>query len=980
MNGVLAFLRETAWVAYAIYFKPTALEAHLRARLRDVTPRENLTRLSNIVDKLDQPAARRYLAQLALLCALAAAPLGWLAPRAAEPPGLGALGLTYLLLVLGGLVLGPLTVLVLTGLLGNLPQPAAWLSLLQSQPVSAALRALIWPGLPVGLVIGLPAGLLGGWVRRYLIRRGWPQVVAGVVTLFVTFFVTFFVAVFVAAVMVVVGADAVADVVVVVVAFLAAFFVADVRGAGVVAVVVVVVAFVVAGVVAFAVAGDVVGVVVDVVAGDVTFFVAGDVAGDVADVGAFFLAFFLAFFMAFGVALDVGFGVAFGVARGVAAALRRCLFPSAAGALAAIVASASAGPLAASWAALVVALVLNTVPPDIPWLACVALGLGLVAGSRRTGTSIFDLSWPGLGARLFIPLSGETSLTLLPQPAAAGVWLAAWAIGFTRLPFYLWHSAALWFAQRRLAAGGAPRFAPWRWDELIRFPLPGLADYLTRFSQQQHGPGLQLIEEAAASWRQAGPAQRALLQLTAAELAQYDSEVAIARADDKLNWLPPALPESAQATLARFRAVSRHIDGKLKLSDAEGQLAQLARATAELDDLIKGLTFVPRRERELFLPVAQAWRETLRRASTSLPNPYIAGDPVSGDYPGLFVGRDDLVRELEIHLKNRSRRPTLVLYGQRRMGKTSLLYQLPRCFGPDVVPARVDCQAGEMQESNGAFLFNLARAIHREAAAQRQLELPPLPEGAGELSFTAFSLWLEAVEAQLSGRILLLCLDEYETIGEAIRLGRLDERILGLLRNLIQHHPAVTLLLAGSHHPAELDRLWSSYLISAAVLPISYLPADEVRRLVTQPIPGFPLRYTPEAVEHIIALTRCQPLLVQLLCQQVVILLNRRGERQADVADIKTAVPGALESGGTLYFTYLRQYEAAEAGDGLLRELAQRGPGVGASVAALTGGDPAREQALATLLRRDVLEEVDGMVRFEVELVRRWWLLPTSRL
>ena len=972
MNGVLAFLRETAWVAYAIYFKPGALQAHLRARLRDVTPRENLRELSNIVDKLDQPAARRYLAQLALLCALAVAPLGWLAPRAAEPPGLGALGLTYLLLVLGGLVLGPLTVLVLTGLLGNLPQPAAWLSLLQSQPVSAALRALIWPGLPVGLVIGLPAGLLGGWVRRYLIRRGWPQVVAGVVT----FFVTFFVAVFVAAVMVVVGADAVAVVVVVVVVFLAAVFVADVRGAGVVAVVVVVVAFVVAGDVAFVVAGDVVGVVVDVVAG----VVVDVVAGDVADVGAFFLAFFLAFFVAFDVALDVGFSVAFGVAGGVAAALRRRLFPSAAGALAAIVASASAGPLAASWAALAVALVLNTVPPDIPWLACGALGLGLAVGSRRTRTSNFDLIWLGLGARLFIPLSGETSLTLLPQPAAAGVWLAAWAIGFTRLPFYLWHSAALWFANRRLAAGDAPRFAPWRWDELICFPLPGLADYLTRFTQQQHGPGLQLIEEAAASWRQAGPAQRALLQLTAAELAHSDSEAAIARADSELNWLPPALPQSAQATLARFRAVSRHIDGKLKLSDAEAQLAQLARATAELDDLIKGLTFVPRRERELFLPVAHAWRETLRRASTSLPNPYIAGDPVSGDYPGLFVGRDDLVRELEIQLKNRSRRPTLVLYGQRRMGKTSLLYQLPRRFGPDVVPARVDCQAGEMQESNGAFLFNLARAIRREAAAQRQLELPPLPEGAGELSFTAFSLWLEAVEAQLSGRILLLCLDEYEIIGEAIRLGRLDERILGLLRNLIQHHPAITLLLAGSHHPAELDRLWSSYLISAAVLPISYLPADEVRRLVTQPIPGFPLRYTPEAVEHIIALTRCQPLLVQLLCQQVVILLNRRGERQADVADIKAAVPGALESGGTLYFTYLRQYEAAEAGDGLLRELAQRGPGGGASVAALTGGDPAREQALATLLRRDVLEEMDGMVRFEVELVRRWWLLPTSRL
>ncbi len=61
------------------------------------------------------------------------------------------------------------------------------------------------------------------------------------------------------------------------------------------------------------------------------------------------------------------------------------------------------------------------------------------------------------------------------------------------------------------------------------------------------------------------------------------------------------------------------------------------------------------------------------------------------------------------------------------------------------MPVRVDCQAAEMQESNAAFLFNLARAIQRQAQEFRQIELPPPPLLA-EMTATAFSQWLEVVE------------------------------------------------------------------------------------------------------------------------------------------------------------------------------------------------------------------------------------------
>jgi hypothetical protein len=57
----------------------------------------------------------------------------------------------------------------------------------------------------------------------------------------------------------------------------------------------------------------------------------------------------------------------------------------------------------------------------------------------------------------------------------------------------------------------------------------------------------------------------------------------------------------------------------------------------------------------------------------------------------------------------------------------------------------------------------------------------------------------------------------------------------------------------------------------------------------------------------------------------------------------------------------------------MLVELARRGPGAAMGEETLTRGEPARQEALRRLLARDLVERVDGGIRFEVELTRRWW-------
>ena len=63
-----------------------------------------------------------------------------------------------------------------------------------------------------------------------------------------------------------------------------------------------------------------------------------------------------------------------------------------------------------------------------------------------------------------------------------------------------------------------------------------------------------------------------------------------------------------------------------------------------------------------------------------LQNPYIAGNPIKSE-PG-FYGREDVFREVQ-RLLNNSNENALVLYGQRRIGKTSILLQLQRRLQED---------------------------------------------------------------------------------------------------------------------------------------------------------------------------------------------------------------------------------------------------------------------------------------------------------
>ncbi len=522
------------------------------------------------------------------------------------------------------------------------------------------------------------------------------------------------------------------------------------------------------------------------------------------------------------------------------------------------------------------------------------------------------------------------------------------------------------------------------WDEHQRLRLHGLDDHLVLLLEYAPAAGQAACQYLLAG-RQRWAIPRAQIEAEIREIERCRTleDLATARHRDA----PHFQHNPAASTLLRsFGRIGQDCAAALEQASSYNQRLLLSASEERLEGLVRELAYSDGHIATRFQPIALRWREIIAERRHMLTgrveqqqlidSPYVIGVPLTAKQ-AMFVGRADISARIEALVLDRQC-PPLLLYGQRRMGKTSLLNNLVRLLPDAIVPMFVDLQGPAVQASDHAgFLAALARAMTATARRGRTVELPALNRHDLQTDpFPSFDEWLDAVEAALGERTVLLTLDEFEALAGAMEAGRFDEAaVLGLLRHTIQHRPRFKLMLAGSHTLDEIQR-WSSYLINVQPLQIGYLSREETRQLVEHPLPNFPLAYEPAASERVYSLTNGHPALVQLLCAEIVATKNAQpatSRRLATLADVDGAVPDALER-GSFFFADLQRNQLAQSSVALLRAAAERGEN-----ALFIPADPSGcAAAIDQLLRRDVLVRAGDPsspgYRFQVELIRRWFL------
>ncbi|MEQ8462466.1 AAA family ATPase [Coleofasciculus sp. E1-EBD-02] len=676
--------------------------------------------------------------------------------------------------------------------------------------------------------------------------------------------------------------------------------------------------------------------------------VALDVTASVVFCVVFSLAFSLAFGVVFGVAAGVAFGVALNVMVNVAVSVE-----SVAGSLEGVTFGVAFGVVFG-----VAAGVVENVAADVA-VKVVTVVFG-VAVSVAAGVAL----GMGVSINLWLPI--------------------------VTYPFViLWNELLYRLDQQRPDTKSCVlRYHSAFWDEWQRLPLSGLDKHLVLVMENNPAEGQAALNYLNTS-RHRWAAQAAQIELDARKLERRTNLGAIRKA--YYSFASGNLEGSANAILDKFHSISADVDAALNQNSVYNQRIALENVTKALDLLVQELTKSSNQYAPRFRPIAIRWQQIVVEyvqiliAATELhqeiDDPYIFGVPLN-EQVQLFMGRTSIGLRIEKLILDR-RRPPLLLYGQRRMGKTSLLNNLGRLLPNSIIPMFVDLQGAPTSASDHAgFLYNLTKGMTNSAKRQAGLTLPPLTrEALTDDPFTTFDEWLDDVEQTLDNNTALLALDEFEVLDKALTDGRFSETdVLGMLRHLIQHRPRFKVLLAGSHTIEEFQR-WASYLINVQVVPISYLNEPEARQLIERPIPDFTLRYEPDAVERVLSLTRCHPCLVQLLCSEIVALKNEQEvsiRRLATVVDVEAAIPEALSS-GSFFFADIERNQVDELGLAILRFLAAQGEGVSIGKAALSRKFPDRlNPTLTLLLQRELIEDSGGGYCFQVELIRRWFARDTG--
>ncbi|MCL4299110.1 MAG: ATP-binding protein [Anaerolineae bacterium] len=523
------------------------------------------------------------------------------------------------------------------------------------------------------------------------------------------------------------------------------------------------------------------------------------------------------------------------------------------------------------------------------------------------------------------------------------------------------------------------------WDEHQPLRLLGLEKHLLRLLERSPAEGQAASDFLFAS-RQRWAAQTAQIELEARWLESCTEVAAIGSVYRSLS--AGELVGPASALLRSFSRMSQDVLAALSQESSYNQRLALSAVEDRLDTLLRELTRSSEPYALRFRPIATQWRQVVAdhvqelievvKTRQEINNPYVIGVPLT-DQQEIFVGRTDISAHIEQLLLDR-RQPPILLYGQRRIGKTSLLNNLGRLLPSTIIPLFVDLQGPATQATDyTGFFYNLARGMISSARWQRNLVLPPLNrESLVGDPVTRFDEWLDEVEAEIGQNTVLLALDEFEALEEPLADGRFSEGvILGMFRHLIQHRPRFKVLLTGSHALDEFRR-WASYLINVQVVHISYLSETEARQLIERPIQNFVLRYEAEASQRVLVLTRGHPALIQLLCYEIVAFKNEQDplvRRQVCLADVETALLRALKR-GYFFFADIEGNQIDPAALALLRFLAAQGEGAIVSretLAHQVQSSSDLDQPLALLQRRELIEAVNKGYRFQVEMIRCWF-------
>ena len=272
-------------------------------------------------------------------------------------------------------------------------------------------------------------------------------------------------------------------------------------------------------------------------------------------------------------------------------------------------------------------------------------------------------------------------------------------------------------------------------------------------------------------------------------------------------------------------------------------------------------------------------------------NPYIAGSPIRSR--DMFYGRDALLQNIEASLANNS----LMLYGERRIGKTSLLFRLMddlRRLQDDkfkFFPVYIDLEGTLEQEFYHQLMEGVLDVLQQELAdfpAEKKLQFYLLPD---DISYSDRHMRrdLRQIVSYLKGRCsqiprIILLLDEADVLSTYSSLTQ--QQLRRILQDVFVRNLGV--VIAGVHISTAWDRVespWYNMFVQIVAPPFNRYESELLMR---EPVYGF-YEWDEDAIRFVWEHSQGRPHRIQQIAREAVNIMLDDHRRRISVQDVNRA-------------------------------------------------------------------------------------------
>lgn len=306
------------------------------------------------------------------------------------------------------------------------------------------------------------------------------------------------------------------------------------------------------------------------------------------------------------------------------------------------------------------------------------------------------------------------------------------------------------------------------------------------------------------------------------------------------------------------------------------------------------------------IPFTLTQQLSLHLANDDLPedNPYAdfsAGNPVTKE--DMFFGRADLISNLSKSLIVEGVNKQVLIYGQRRSGKTSILNKLKTVLeSQNAFCILFSFESLTISDSGSADLFaailnEIATALYKAGwttadykyAARNHLDLIfDDYDGCPEIMIASrFINDLEELNGAFKAkegwgnRKMILMIDEFTSLYSQINEGNLPKTIMQVWKSVFENRNVncSVVLIGQDNTPKFKSEPWASNPFAAIEdQRISYLPEDDAMKMVVWPIrdKNQKSRYVGKAVQRVLDYTAGSPFYLMIFLNSLVVYMKDR--------------------------------------------------------------------------------------------------------